>query len=181
MPRVERQPARDDAQQATQRAYEAFGAEVFRVALRFGRGDRAWAEDLVHEVFLELHGAWASVRDGERVQGWLYRTAVHRSLNRLRRERLRHSPWVRWLIAGWHGADPDPERVSLGREALDDVFARIAALPDKQRVAFCMHHFDERSGREIAQLLGHSEGYVSKLLSRAHSTVRVDDKTEEAP
>lgn len=160
-----------DASAAVARAYRDHGAEVFRVALRLGRGNRAWAEDITHEVFLALYDGWASVRDPEHLTGWLYRATVRRSLNRLRRERLWERPWVRGLVAAWRSPGPDPERISLGQERLDQVLARVAALPDKQRAVFCMHHFDHRTGREIAELLGHSEGYVSKLLSRAEAAV----------
>ena len=161
-----------DARLGVEQAYRAHGAEVYRVALRFGRGDHAWAEDVTHEVFLELHTSWNAVRDPDRVAGWLYRATVHRTLNRLRRQRLWERPWVRWLVAGWRPATPDPERVELGRQELDALFARVAALPDKQRVVFCMRHFDDRPGTEIAKLLGHSEGYVSKLLARAEAAIR---------
>lgn len=161
-----------DASRGVERAYREHGAYVLQVAVRLGRGDRAWAEDMTHEVFMELHDRWGSIRDVERIPGWLYRATVHRCLNRLRRDRLLGRPWVRWLVAGWHPARPDPERVSLGRAELDELFARVAALPDKQRVVFCMRHFDERSGREVAEVLGHSEGYVSKLLARAEAALQ---------
>lgn len=169
-----------DARAGVAQAYRDHGAEVFRVALRMGRGDRAWAEDMTHEVFLALYDGWASVHDPEHVAGWLYRATVRRSLNRLRRERLWQRPWVRWLVAGWRGPDPDPERISLGQEQLDQVLARVTALPDKQRAAFCMRHFDHRSGREIAELLGHSESYVSKLLARAEAAVTLE-RSEATP
>ena len=171
--------ARDrDARAGVERAYREHGAEVLAVALRLGRGDRGWAEDLTHEVFLALYDDWGSVRDPERVGGWLYRTAVRRCLNRLRRDRLWQRPWVRRLVAGWRAPPLDPERLSLGREQLDQTFERVAALPDKLRVAFCLRHFDGRSGKEVAELMGHSEGYVSKLLSRAEAAVRLVDEGE---
>ena len=172
MSRVADEAPEPDARVGVEQAYRAHGAEVYRVALRFGRGNRAWAEDITHEVFLELQSSWDTVRDPERVAGWLYRTTVHRSLNRLRRRRLWDQPWVKWLVAGWRPPAPDPESVELGRAELDALFERVAALPDKQRVAFCMRHFDERPQTEIAEALGHSEGYVSKLLAKAEAAVR---------
>lgn len=159
-----------DAGSGVAAAYREHGAEVFRVALRFGRGDRAWAEDLTHEVFITLHEDWNTLADPRRVWGWLYRATTRRCLNRLRRERLLERPWIRWLAAGWRSPGPDPERVTLGREALDAVFAQVAELPDKQRVVFCMRHFDDKKLSEIADVVGHSEGYISKLLARAEAT-----------
>jgi len=172
MPRVSDEAPELDARVGVEQAYRAHGAEVYRIALRFGRGDRAWAEDVTHEVFLELHAEWNAVREPQRVAGWLYRATVNRSLNRLRRRRLWDQPWVKWMVAGWRPSTPDPERIELGRAELTALLERVAALPDKQRVVFCMRHFDERPQTEIAQLVGHSESYVSKLLARAEAAIR---------
>ena len=35
-------------------AWEAHRGRVFHWALRYGAGDRAWAEDVTHDVFLKL-------------------------------------------------------------------------------------------------------------------------------
>ncbi|MCH9681672.1 MAG: sigma-70 family RNA polymerase sigma factor [Deltaproteobacteria bacterium] len=159
------------AGEGVEHAYREHGAAVFRVALRMGRGDRAWAEDVTHEVFVDLFDRWSTIDDTARLSTWLYRATVRRCLNRLRRQRLMDRPGVRWLIRGWRGPQPDPERLQLGKEQLDQLLTRLSSLPDKQRVAFCMRHFDDRSGRDIAEIMGHSEGYVSKLLRKAEATL----------
>ncbi len=172
--------SRPDAADGVAAAYREHGASVFRVALRFGRGNRAWAEDLTHEVFIALQEDWDAVVDPQRVWGWLYRATTRRCLNRLRRERLFERPWIRWLAAGWRAPSPDPERVTLGRETLDAVFAEVADLPDKQRVVFCMRHFDDKKLSEIAEVVGHSEGYISKLLARAEASAGLAVEREGA-
>ena len=37
-----------------ERLYDRHKEAVFRLALRYGRGDVAWAEDVTHDVFLDL-------------------------------------------------------------------------------------------------------------------------------
>lgn len=160
-----------DVTTAVDRVYREHGASVFRVALRLGRGNRAWAEDVTQEVFLDLMGALDRIEDPARIAGWLYRATVHRCLGRLRRERFFARPMVRWFLTEQGQSAPDPERIHLGRADLDALFERVAALPDKERVVFCMRHLDGTPQREIAEIIGHSEGYVSKLLKRAEQRI----------
>src|SRR5262249_34416359 len=78
--------------------YDAHGARTYRLALRYGGGDRSFAEDLTQEVFLELIERLDRGHEIHNVGGWLYRATIHRALNRLRRERFMQLPAVRWLL-----------------------------------------------------------------------------------
>jgi RNA polymerase sigma factor (sigma-70 family) len=151
--------------------YDAHGERVYRLLLRYVRGDRGFAEDLTQEVFVELIERLDRGAAIENVGGWLYRAAVHRALNRLRRDRFLEQPAVRWLLGLQARPARAPDRVELDRAELRRLFAWVNALPDKQRVIVCMHHFDETPQHEIAEILGLSRGYVSKLLARAEATL----------
>src|SRR6476659_10076334 len=61
---------------------------VYRLALRYGRGDAAWAEDVTQDVFLGLFKILDDLTDREGMEGWLYRATTNRCLNRLRHERF---------------------------------------------------------------------------------------------
>jgi RNA polymerase sigma-70 factor (ECF subfamily) len=58
-------------------------ARVFSVALRF-TGQRTDAEELLQDVFLQLHGALAQITSDEHLRHWLLRTISHRCIDRLR-------------------------------------------------------------------------------------------------
>src|SRR4051812_29318219 len=70
---------------------------VFRLALRYGRGNVSWAEDVTQDVFLGLFRVIDSLTDLGDLSGWLYRAPTNRCLNRLRRERFLELAPVRWL------------------------------------------------------------------------------------
>ena len=53
-----------------------------------------------------------------------------------------------------------------------EAMATLSALPAAERVALCLKVFDGMAQRDIAATLGFSEGYVSKLLSRAWAQIR---------
>jgi RNA polymerase sigma-70 factor, ECF subfamily len=149
--------------------YDAHGARTYRLALRYGRGDRAFAEDLAQEVFLELIERLDAAHEIHNVPGWLYRATVHRALNRLRRERFLQLPAVRWLLGMQTPRPRMPERIELERAELRVVLSWIDALPDRERVIVCMRHLDGTPQIEIAEILGLSPGYVSKILTRAEA------------
>ncbi len=147
---------------------------VYRLALRYGGGSQAWAEDVTQEVFLRLFDVIDEIQERDGTQPWFYRVTTNRCLNRLRAERLRNAAPVRWIL-GWRKHDDrDLERLVAAREGLERASAALERLPPKERVAFSMHVLDGKKQSEIAEVLGHSKGYVSKLIARALERVRAD-------
>src|SRR5512135_3125795 len=107
------------------------GLEVAR-HLRRLVGDDDVAADLLQDTFLRAHGALARLRPGSNERAWLYRIATNAALNHLR-ERAREVEAPAWLdgdatTAGTHPTDP--------RHAA--VWARVATLPERQRVALTL-------------------------------------------
>jgi RNA polymerase sigma-70 factor (ECF subfamily) len=153
-------------------AYRKHYGLVYRVALRYGWGDAAWAEDVTHDVFLDLYAALPRLDERDTLEGWLYRATTNRCLNRLRRERFLALPPVRWLLGDRQPEPRRPDAVVMARDDLRHVFAVLDTLPVKERVAFCMYYLDDRAQDEIAQVLGHSKGYVCKLIQRAEERLR---------
>ena len=82
------------------RLYRQHHRAVFRLALRYGLGDEAWAEDIMQDVFITLFDELATLDDHQRLEGWLYRVTTNRCLRKLRREQFMQRPLVRWLLAG---------------------------------------------------------------------------------
>lgn len=145
---------------------------VHRLALRYGRCDHAWAEDVVHDVFVALVRHADELEDLDDVGGWLYRVATNACLGRLRREAVRENPAVRWLLGASTAREPDPETSSAAHEAVRHVLARLELLPPRERVVLCMLHLDGLRQQEIAEVLGLSKGQISKLVKRAHERIR---------
>lgn len=152
--------------------YRRYHGLVYRLALRYGRGDAAWAEDVTQEVFLRLFDVIDRLQEGDGLEGWFYRVTSNRCLNRLRRERVRDAAPVRWLLGQKSRPPIDPERLTAAREGLDQAWAVLDQLPPKERIAFCMVHVDGKTLVEIGEVLGHSKGYICKLVKRAEARVR---------
>ena len=149
-----RETAVGDREQVFNACFRTHRERVFHVARRLGGGDAGWAEDVTH--------------DG----GWLYRVTVNTALSRLRHERSVFGRVLRALRAEGEPRAPSPETLLAEHEGAAAALRVLAELPPKERVVLSMKVLDGLSQQEIAQTLSLSEGYVSKLVTRAWERVR---------
>ncbi|WP_299042915.1 RNA polymerase sigma factor [uncultured Tateyamaria sp.] len=156
--------ARGDAAAAralTVRLVPRAQAQAFRML-----GDRAEAEDVTQEAMLRLWRMAPDWRSGEaQVSTWVFRV-----VSNLCTDRLRKRP-----RAGIPLEDvAEPEDPAPGAEARLQDTARHAAvrdamavLPERQRLALTLRHFEGASNPEIAEALGVSVEAVESLTARA--------------
>jgi RNA polymerase sigma-70 factor (ECF subfamily) len=157
---------------AVERAYRRHHPLVFRLALRYGRGSRAWAEDLVQEVFVDLLHAIEDLDELDALEGWLYRATSFRCLKQLRRERLMLSAPLRWLLGAGEPRPAQPDAITFANDELKRAFQALETLPPKERIAFSMYYLDGRPQHEIGEVMGHKKSYVCKLLHKAAEHLR---------
>lgn len=157
----------------------AFGQLVARhlprMAAVAGRitGNRGDAEEIVQEAFLR---AWlkaptwrAQGEPGSAAFGtWLGRVVVNLCLDRKRRAVA--AP----LEAASEVVDPAPDAFTMTSrgEAAARVAAAIDTLPERQRAAIVLCHYEGMSNIEAAAMLDVSVGALESLLVRARKTLR---------
>ncbi len=152
--------------------YRAHHALVYRLALRYGKGNPMWAEDIMQDVFLDLMKALPSLENREHLEGWLYRATTHRCFCRLRREKFRQLAPIRWFLGEQEAEAPTPDVLAMARQDLQRAANALAQLPAKEQIAFSMYYLDGKEQDEIGDILGHSKGYVCKLIQRAVDKLR---------
>ena len=71
-------------------------------------------------------------------------------------------------------ADPSPDAVVtlVAAQERASVDAALAALPERQRVALVLFHFEEMSGRDAAAAMNIGEKAFESLLTRARIAIR---------
>jgi RNA polymerase sigma-70 factor, ECF subfamily len=149
---------------------EREGGAVWRTAYRL-LGNRADADECFQEAFLAALG----VARREPVRDWgalLRRLAASRAIDRLR-QRYRHGddrPMADWDALPC--PSPLPSRGVEDAELTESLRAALACLPPKQAEAFCLHHLEDWSYREIAGHLAISVDAVGVLLHRARKRLR---------
>lgn len=141
---------------------------VYRLAHRL-LGDAGDAEDVVQETFLRVWTEAPRWREGPaRFGTWLHRVTQNLAIDRLRRRREAGADALDSLPDG--GA---PAGARMDREAADRaVRDAVAALPERQREAIALCHFEQRTNLEAAELLGVSVEALESLLARGRRTLR---------
>ena len=153
----------------------AFSRLVARLAPRAGSvaarltGNRSDAEEVVQEAFTRL---WLKAPDwqpgGAMPSTWLHRVVVNLALDR------RRKPVNAPLDDAGDVADSAPRADAslLAAERRDRVAEAVAALPERQRAALVLVHFEEMSNIEAAATLEITVGALESLLVRARRSLR---------
>lgn len=129
-------------------------------------GDNAEAEDVAQDTFVRLYRkleSWEGGEDG--LSSWLHRVAVNLSIDRKRAPARPVS-----LVEIGDVAEPADLDGPLDRKR--HVEAALAELPDRQRAALVLVHYQGLSGREAASALNISVEALESLLARARRTLR---------
>src|SRR5687768_6090869 len=75
----------NDGRQVLEAAYRLHAEYVFRVCIKFAAGDREWALDRAHDVFMQLYASLKTLRLDETLRHWLRKVAINEGLRDLRR------------------------------------------------------------------------------------------------
>jgi len=134
-------------------------------------GDRAEAEDVLHDTFLRLLD---DRRGGgpDHVRPWLFTVAGHLALDRLRRRKRRGELLAAEGAGAGPAGPPDPEGAVEHRELRDRIEAALADLPPTYAAAFHLRVRERLPYREIAHLLGDAEGTLRSRVHHALARVR---------
>ena len=124
------------------------------------------ADDLVQEVFLSLQ-VRGSKEQIENVQGYLFRMAATALIRRKERQKW---DWPNHdVLDDTIGISDEvsPERVLMGKEAVEQLLDSLAALPPRYREALFLHRFEEMTYVAIAARMNTTVKAVDHLIQRA--------------
>jgi RNA polymerase sigma-70 factor (ECF subfamily) len=150
---------------------EAFGAiyrgHVDAVYRRLTRviGPTPDREDLTQDVFLAVHRMLPTFRGDAKLSTLIHRIAINRAYEYLRRQSSRPTT----LLDGWFfdelvGPAVSPEQHATAREELARVFACLAKIKPKKRIAYLLRVVDNLSFAEIGVLVDASPETVAKRV-----------------
>lgn len=131
--------------------------------------DSAEAEDVAQDAMMRVWKIAPDWRDGEaQLSTWLHRVALNLCYDRLRKRRTVD------LDAIAEPEDPTPSAQARieQRQGGGAVRAALQDLPERQRAAILLRHFEERSNPEIAEALEISVEAVESLLARGRRALK---------
>ena len=160
---IERYRAGDENAFAT--IVNRYRLELFHFLVRF-TANRASAEDVFQETFLQVHQSVDSFRTDMRFKPWLFTIAANKARDHLRRSKRRAAaPLSAPMQTGSEDEQrsfldlmqsdlPRPEDEAAQRETGDRVRQVVADLPDHLREILLLAYFHQFPYKEIAEMLG---------------------------
>ncbi len=154
--------------EAQRELYSRCAGAMLSVGMRY-LADRETAEDVLHDVFIGVftHFDKFTYRGEGSLMAWMKRVMVNASLDYLRRRTPFETVEVEKVKDEVEIDPSDVETVPT-----DVIMRFISELPDGYRTVFNLFTFEEKSHREIAEMLGINEKSSSSQLSRAKTLLQ---------
>lgn len=141
--------------------YELFSKKMLVVCLRYSK-ERQEAEDILQESFIKVFNNLKNFRKESSLEFWIKRIVINTALN-FQRNKLYLYPMV------------DVQNVTLAPEKelilseynFQDLLKLIQNLPSGCQVIFNLHAIEGYQHKEIASMIGVSEGTVKSQYFRA--------------
>ncbi|HSI04016.1 MAG: RNA polymerase sigma factor [Myxococcota bacterium] len=154
--------------------YDRYKIRIFNLARRLLAGDRARAEEAAQDVFLKLYGAKKSYQPTARFSTFLYRIAINHCLNSRARKSERMTSVDPDLDQRTQSEGASAERLLERSDLRESLRVALAKLPDAQRAALVLCHYEGASYREAADMLDVTEAAVKSLVHRARTRLTTD-------
>lgn len=145
--------------------YELYAGRMLGVCLRYA-GDRDTAQDLLHDGFLKVFASFDkfSWRGEGSLRAWMERVMVNTALQFLRKNDVMNQSLALDEVPETFD-EPDASTVETIPEKVLMHF--VSELPVGYRTVFNLYTFEDKSHKEIAQLLGINEKSSASQLFRA--------------
>ena len=159
---------------AQQRLYESYAPKMFGVCYRYVC-DREIARDLLHDGFITVFSKIGTFRGEGSFEGWVRRVFVTTALGYLRRKNVLNDSDREDTLRQFDSRDAS----AVERMQADELMACIARLPEGYRTVLNLFAVEGYSHREIAGMLGISEGTSrSQYLRAKNHLYRILEKEE---
>lgn len=129
-------------------------------------GRRAVAEEIVQEVFLQLHTKWAEVNEP---RAWLYRSVRNRAFHYLRRSRRETLGTDDDMTPITDSLNETPDDLMARMETVAELRELVNQLPEKDRRLVQLKYFEDLKYRDISERTGLT---VSNVGYRLHQVLK---------
>lgn len=157
-----------------------YRAELFHFLVRF-TGNRAAAEDVFQEAFLQVHISADSFDTSRRFKPWLFTIAANKARDALRKKARRPAAPLdapvgdasdpgRTFVDLLEADLPQPDERLSEAELGQRVQSCVSGLPDHLREILLLAYFEKMSYQEVSQALGIPLGTVKSRLHTAVGT-----------
>lgn len=181
-PSVEHQQLLNDinngSEQAFKSLYNIFSDKVFNTCLSILQ-HQPDAEDTTQEVFVEVFRSVKHFKGDSSLQTWIYRIAVTKSLDHLKKKKAgKRFAFIQSIFGEndeLHIDKPHfdhPGVLLENKEHARVLFYALSKLADKQKTAFTLHKLEGLPYAEVADIMQTSISAVESLIFRANENLK---------
>ena len=158
----------DGDEKSFRQLFDRYAPILLRLTRRHLDSDDT-AREIVQQTFFRLHRARNDFRRDSRLKPWIMTIAMNLVREHWRKKKRRPTSE---LEPERHAAI-EPLRSKLEtKERASILHAALEKLPATQREVVELHWFQERPYKEVAEILGSSEGAVRVRAHRAYTTLK---------
>jgi len=160
--------------------YKKFSSKMYGVCLRYS-GNVDDANDLLQEGFIKIFKNLHKFRGEGSSEGWIRRIFVNTSIEHFRKKIKLYN-----VTEVQENTVEDTDLTILDTLAEKDIIAIVNELSPGYKTVFNMHVVEGYSHKEIAEILGITEGTSKSQLARAKGVLKKSlekaiDKTSKIP
>jgi RNA polymerase sigma factor, sigma-70 family len=144
-----------------EKLYQMFASKMYGVCLRYSKNPEQ-AKDILQDGFVKVFEKIGQFRSEGSFEGWLRRLMINTALERFRKQRQVVSLDLLPDVAEMEDTEDDEVAFSM-----DELLSYIQMLPERYRMVFNLYVMEEMTHKEVAEMMGITEGTSKSDLSRA--------------
>ena len=153
--------------------YGRYCRKLMAISMRYARSTPE-AEDILQEGFVKIFNNLHSFRSESKLETWMTRIMINTALNS-NRQKLYMLP----MVDVQDVQIPEDEAINLSAFNLSELITMVQSLPDGCRIVFNLFAIEGYGHKEIAEMLGISEGTSKSQYNRAKSLLKTKLIQEE--
>jgi RNA polymerase sigma-70 factor (ECF subfamily) len=150
---------------AQKELYDRYAAALFTSCLKYAPNYQE-AQDVLQDSFITIFKKLDQYKDTGSFEGWCRRITINTALQKYRGTKV-------YQLEQEHQIPDEPVEIEepdgLG---LQEMMEMIQRLPDRYRLVFSLYSLDGYGHKEIAKMMGISEGTSKSNLSRAKQNLK---------
>ncbi|MEO9870758.1 RNA polymerase sigma factor [Ekhidna sp.] len=165
---------------ALEKLYNEYSSKIYNTAIGYTKSVED-AEEVLQDVFVTIFSTASKFRFDAKVSTWIYRIAVNKSLDFLRKKSSQKRQGIFTSIFKSGTTEILHESVDFvhpgvkleNQENAKLLFSVIDGLAENQKTAFILTQMEGLPQNEVAEIMKISRKAVESLLQRAKSNLRV--------